>query len=271
MSSDLPTLEQALRRVANRKCLSVDEAEDFTSWARVKLVTDGEAILAKFQGRGTLSTYLTTVALNLLRDYRIAKWGKHRASAAARRHGAVAVRLEALVIRDGFTVGEAIEILRRNEAVTLSSEALAEIAAQLPLRRRPRFENEENAQAPSAERADERVLLREARDAAVRVEAALAEALSTLEPEDRVILKLRVREGLSVADVARTLDLDQKPLYRRVDRLLAHLRREMEERQVCLQDVQSVVGRDGVDLRVDFRVAQEYRGVGPSKTRRGGA
>jgi RNA polymerase sigma factor (sigma-70 family) len=57
-----------------------------------------------------------------------------------------------------------------------------------------------------------------------RDEAVAEAALAALEPEDRTIVELRYREGLSVADVARALGLAQKPLYRRLDRLLAHLR-----------------------------------------------
>lgn len=271
-TDDLAALEQALQRVSSRKCQSVDEAEDFTSWARLKLLTDGEGILEKFQGRGALSTYLTTVALNLLRDYRISKWGKYRSSAAARRLGTVAVRLETLIVRDGFSLGEAIEILRRNEAVRSSPAELAEMAAQLPARRRMRFESDDElSRVPSLERAEDRVLQSEARDAAAKVEAALAEALSTLSDEDRLILKLRVQDGLSVADVARTLHLDQKPLYRRLERLLGRLRREMEARQVRPEDIESVARWEGAEVRVDYQPPREISPFGPSHRKEGGA
>jgi len=49
------------------------------------------------------------------------------------------------------------------------------------------------------------------------------EAINKLSVEDRLIVRLRFWEGLSVADIARGLKLDQKPLYRRLDRLLAEL------------------------------------------------
>ena len=43
-----------------------------------------------------------------------------------------------------------------------------------------------------------------------------------------VILKLRFWEGLTVADIARTLRLDQKSLYPRIQKLMASLRAKLE-------------------------------------------
>ncbi len=60
--------------------------------------------------------------------------------------------------------------------------------------------------------------------------AALEGALGKLDAEDRVILRMRFEDGFTVADVARALDLRQKPLYRRVEGLLRRLRRELEGR-----------------------------------------
>lgn len=265
LSSDLPVIEPSLQRIASRKCLSPDEAEDFTSWARLKLLSERESVVAKFRGRGRLSTYLTTVALNLLRDYRIEKWGKHRSSAAARRLGTAAVRLETLVVRDGFGLGEAIELMRRNEGVRASVEELEEIAAQLPVRSRVRFESDDGVAAlPSTERTDERAFRNEAQETAAKVQAALDGALRTLTPEDRLILKLRVENGFSVADVARTLHLEQKPLYRRLERLLGHLRQEMESREVRREDVDAVVAWEGVEVSVDYRLGREIPPLRPS-------
>lgn len=265
MSSDLPLIEPSLQRIASRKCLSPDEAEDFISWARLKLLSERDSVVAKFRGRGRLSTFLTTVALNLLRDYRIEKWGKHRPSAAARRLGTAAVRLETLTVRDGFGLGEAIELMRRNEGVRASVEELEEIAAQLPVRSRVRFESDDAVAAlPGTERTDERAFRNEAQETAAKVQAALDGALRTLSPEDRLILKLRVEDGFSVADIARTLHLEQKPLYRRLESLLGRLRQEMESREVRREDVDAVVACEGAEVTVDYRLGREIPPLRPS-------
>jgi RNA polymerase sigma factor for flagellar operon FliA len=263
---ELPLIEQSLKRIASRKCCSPDEAEDFASWARLKLLQDGRPILEKFQGRSTLSTYLTTVVLNLFRDYRIAKWGKFRPSAAAKRMGTVAVRLEMLVARDGHSVTEAVEILLRNDGVPGSVESLEAMAAKLPVRTPRRFEREQTLeQVPGRESAEDLALGREVAAAAARVEVALDEALSTLSPEDRLILKLRVHDGFTVADIARSLHLEQKPLYRRLDQLTARLRQEMEARGVRREDVAEVVEWKDVEIRVDYHLEEEIPKSRPSK------
>ena len=67
----------------------------------LKLIDDDYQILRGFRERSSLRTYLSTVVERLFLDYRIRQWGKWRPSAQARRAGALAVRLEALLHRDG--------------------------------------------------------------------------------------------------------------------------------------------------------------------------
>jgi RNA polymerase sigma factor (sigma-70 family) len=56
----------------------------------------------------------------------------------------------------------------------------------------------------------------------------LQQALARLGPEDRVILRLRFEEGLSVPEVARVLHTGSPfRLYRRIDRILAVLRGQL--------------------------------------------
>lgn len=266
LDSELGLCDRLISSVARRRCLSQEEAEDFASWARIRLIEDGQAILERFKGRSSLPTYLTTVTVNLFRDYRIAKWGKHRPSAAAKRMGTVAVRLEILVARDGVPFDEAVEILRHNNGVQESAAELEAMAAKLPVRAPRRFEGEETiAHLPGGERAEDRVLRREAAAAAGRVEVALDEALSALSPEDRLILKLRVHDGFTVADIARSLHLEQKPLYRRLDQLTARLRLEMEARGVRQEDVAEAIEREDVEIRVDYHLEEENPESRPSK------
>lgn len=270
MQKQLPTelqlCDRVVRTVARRRGLSVDEQEDFSSWAWLRLVEDGEAILGRFEGRSSIATYLTTVVHNLFRDYRIAKWGKFRPSATAKRMGTVAVRLEMLVARDGHSVPEAVEILLRNEGVPGSVESLEAMAAKLPVRAPRRFEREQTLeQLPGRESAEDLALGREAAAAAGRVEVALDEALSTLSPEDRLILKLRVHDGFTVADIARSLHLEQKPLYRRLDQLTSRLRLEMEARGVRREDVTEVVEWEDAEIRVDYHLEEEIPKSRPSK------
>jgi RNA polymerase sigma factor for flagellar operon FliA len=262
----LPLVEQVVASIARRKCLSPDEADDYASWVRLRLIEDGGAVLHKFQGRSSLSTYLTTVLHNLLRDYRIAKWGKWRPSAAARRLGVEAVQLETLLVRDGFSFAEAVAILRHNHGVDLSDGELEELAGRLPSRAPRRFEGEE-ALARLAGEADGEDRVRQGERCALarRLEEALDAALAGLAHEDRLILKLHLNDDFSLADVARTLHLEQKPLYRRVERLLAGLRSDLEARGVTDGEVRDLIGTDVTTLRVDYGVGGETTDPGPSK------
>ena len=225
----LERIEDVLTWVSRRFAMSADEAEEFRSWAHLKLIEDDYRVLRAFSGRSSIATYLTTVVQNLGRDYRTSRWGRWRPTAAAERLGLVAVQLEALMDRDGFSLDEASEMLRANHGVRMTRLELAELAARLPQRVRLRFEvSDEVAAATSAAGADRGVeetewarLLEEARRA---LEACLAE----LDVEDRLLLQMHYQSGLTISAIAAALDLRQRPLYGRRDRCHRQLKACLE-------------------------------------------
>jgi len=265
----LEQIEEVLRRVGLRRCLSGDEGEDFTSWARLRLLENDCAILRKFKARSSFRTYLVTVVQNLFRDYRIAKWGKFRPSAQANRLGTTAVRLEILLYRDGIPFDEAAELLRRNHGVEESVGELAGLAGDLPVRIPNRAVGEEVLETVGDPgEVEDRVRDQERTELAAKVTEALDEALETLTPEDRLILRMRFQDGLTVAAISRTLGLEQKPLYRRIGGRLREVRRALEEAGVRAEDVSELSGWDDRTLRVESERAAETGASSPSQGRR---
>jgi len=249
-----PLIEKIATRVGRRHGLSEAETEDFVQDAQVKLVEDGYRRIREFQSRSSFKTYLTTVITRLAKDHCNHLWGKWRASAAAKRMGWEARLLERLLYREGFSFEEAAEKMRRDYHVKSSVEELAELAAELPQRTSRRFEGEEeleNRPVPdtAVERVDRRVVDSEKAEQAQRVEAALQAALAELEAEDCAILKLYFY-GWTLARIARSLGVRQKPLYRRRDRTLVQLRKSMEDLDVRWEDVQRILGWERLDLKI---------------------
>jgi RNA polymerase sigma factor for flagellar operon FliA len=219
------------------------EAEDFSAWVRMKLVEDDYAVLRRFRGDSELKTYLAAVVTRHFISYYRTLRGRWRPSAAAERLGSPAADLELLVLRDGYTVAQAGEKLRTAGRTTLSDAELARLLDRLPSRGPLRPVEEAPAvldATPGASRADERVMAAEAETRRAMVIGALGEALGELKPEEQLIVKLHFAEGLSVADVARALHLEQKPLYRRVDQLRARLRALLESAGLCGDDVRGL-------------------------------
>ncbi len=252
---ELPLIERVIASVCRRNCCFGDEAEDFDATVKLKLIENDYAVLRKFAGRSSLSTFLTTVIMNLFRDYRIAKWGKWRPSAAAKRMGAVAVQLETLVSRDGLVTAEAIEILKTNFGLEEDRDELYRIAEQLPHRTKRRFEGSDVLETLGAsDGVERRVVDGEMGEAARQAEAALDRALADLEAEDRLLLKLRFGEGFTVAQIAARLNLPQRPLYTRYEKSLRSLRARMEKEGVSTGDVRRILDWDRLDLNVEYDV-----------------
>jgi RNA polymerase sigma factor (sigma-70 family) len=225
------------------------DAEDFAGWIRIKLMEDDYAPIRKFRGDAKLRTYLAAVVVRQFHEYWRGRRGRWRPSAAATRLGPPAEDLEVLVYRDGYTLEQAGEKLRTAGRTTLSNTELARLLNQLPARGplRP-LEVSAEAEVDAAEgsfRADERVDAAEAEAQRDRVMGALRSAMTQLEPEEQLIVRMHFADGRSLAEVARTLHLEQKPLYRRVERLRVRLRGYLEDAGVHGGDVHGAIGEQG--------------------------
>lgn len=241
---NLATVRRIAGAIGRRGGLRADEIDDWASWVNLRLIEDDYCIVRKFRGDSSFTTYLTVVVAMLFRDYRAKTWGRWRPSAAAVRRGTVAVRLETLVRRDSVPFAQAAETLRTTGETTLSDRELATILSGLPTRDplRPIDAGPEPLDSLIGSEAPD-VLAAAHEDAQTRWETdgVTAEALSAMALEDQVILRMRFWEGSSIADVARALGMEQKPLYRRVERCLKKLRDLLESRGISAERVKALL------------------------------
>jgi RNA polymerase sigma factor for flagellar operon FliA len=263
----LRTIERIAAFVARRYRLEASQAEEFVQEVRVRLLYDDYAIIRKFEGRSSFSTYLTTVIGRLFAQWRVEQWGKWRPSAEAKRLGEKAVTLERLLTRDGYTMDEAVRVLTTPAGTQYTVSELEAIYLRLPSRNpRPQLVSDESlpdvvsADADGYQRMEAGDRARTARHACQTVD----EIIERLDEEDRLILQLRFWDARRVPDIARTLHLDQKKLYKRLDRLFATLKRELEEAGVSQADVASLLVEGDQEVRLDLVHAGGIPPDGPS-------
>lgn len=220
----LPEIEKMAARVCRGHRLHREDVEDFVGHMRCKILEDDCAVVRKFQGRSSLGHYFAVVTSKAYKDWQNQRWGKWRASAEAVRLGPVAERMEVLA-RDGATFDELCRSLRHNFKVELSEAELAEIWERLPQRTPRRFEGEESLEGLSAPDPgpEARLLGKERRRLKGRLLEALRRARARLPPEDNLIVKLRFESGWTYANIAKHLHLEQRPFYRRVEKILGEL------------------------------------------------
>jgi len=226
----LPSIDRIAAFVARRGHLSADEAEEFKSEVRMRLFEYDYAIIRKFEGRTSFTTYLATVILRLFHQYRVAQWGKWRPSAEARRMGDQAVTLERLLTRDGFSFQEAVNILTIRDRATVTPSELEAIYVRLPVRwPRPLLVSGDGSlEGLAIDCADDRVQERDRIRNARSVAAVMDMVIKEMSAEDQLVLRMRFWQAMKVPDIARSLQIDQKRLYKRLDRLFFVLRRALE-------------------------------------------
>ena len=221
LSAHLATVNAAVAFVSRRKMLSPDEREELRSCVYLKLLENDCAVLRQFRGDSQLRTFLFVVVDRVLIDLRNAKWGKWRPSAAARRLGDAAVRLEELVGRDGLTRDEAEAVMRRDNEWPLDP-ALQRRLDQLPARPSRRFVDMDQVEGLCDACADpEARLIAAASDSRRQT---LRRVIADLDPTDRTLLRLRFNERLPVCRIAGQAGMTTTAAYRRFDSIYRRLR-----------------------------------------------
>lgn len=249
----LERIKRTALYVARRAHLNADETDEFVQNVCVRLFENDYAIIRKFEGRSAFTTYLTTVILHLYHQCLVEEKGKWRPSAEAKRLGDTAVVFERLLTRDGFTVSEAVQVLTVRAGAQCTVAELEAIYLRLPLRtgRPVLVSGEVSPDAVSVEPdAEDRLEAEERERSARRATAAIDEAVNGMAAEDRLILQLRFWRSRKVPDIARMLNIDQKKLYKRLDKLLAVLRRALESAGISREDVDKLLGRGDHEIHL---------------------
>ncbi|HYI11805.1 MAG TPA: sigma-70 family RNA polymerase sigma factor [Thermoanaerobaculia bacterium] len=255
LTANLPVVERAVAFAARRYRLDPADAEEFAAVVKLRLVDNDYAILRAYEERSSFSTYISIVVQRMALDFRIHAWGKWHSSAEAKRLGPLALELEKLLHRDGRTIEDSEKILatRYPEATRQSLVSLAaRLPERAPKRRDVALEEAESVAVTRPAEVEEPVFADERRRTSERVSSIMAAVMSRLPEDQRLILQLRFEGGMTVAQIARSLGVDQKLTYRQIERNMRDFRRELERFGIASGDVADLIGRDEVLLHFDL-------------------
>lgn len=261
------TVTDAVRFVGARNHLSRDMIDELKSRVLLHLTQHDYSVLRRWRQEGSLLTYLVTVVTRVFLDYRNQEWGKVKPPALARRLGPTALMLWRLTHRKRLTFDEAVTTLHAEHGVSATRDELWRIFVQLPVAAGRYFVDLSELEHCEQDGADAEALVRasERREVAARVERALADALERLDVEGRLILKLFFHDGLSRAEIARSLHLDQQRVYPRFLALIARLRAALVARGVTPDDIRQMIAiPDAEDRPPVIEPSCKTHGRGPS-------
>ena len=247
LEQNLPLIERIVDSVCRHRGV-FDEAEDVRQEVLLRLAADDCAALRRLREESSIRTFVYTATTNLILDTIRAHKGRWRPSAVARGLGATAMTLEQLLCRDGWDYEQAAGKLIA-EGVPESRAELDAIRARLPDRPARRFVGEEAiADYGVRDGVEERVEEREREAVHARFQRAWERCSGNLASEDRFILKRLFLSGRTVAQVAAELGVEQRPLYRRRDRILDRLRTELAAEGLEWGEVRRLTGWKELDL-----------------------
>lgn len=235
----LSLIERIATSFARLRRLRSQEVEDFVAWVKLKLVEDDYRRIRAYRGSCPPKAFLAVVIGRLGKDFLDMMWQRWRPCAEAQRSGPVAVLLDQLTSREGYTFDQACEELRIRHGVTTSRDDLEAYYRAFPHRTPRRTVGEENlAATPNRELSPEAAAMaREDEYRRSEIRSFLMEGIRWLPPDERIFLRLYLGEGLSIADIARVQKLDQKSLYRRRDKIFLFLREYLRDRGVGKDEI----------------------------------
>ncbi|MBI5191193.1 MAG: sigma-70 family RNA polymerase sigma factor [Nitrospirae bacterium] len=228
------------------------------------LAADDFRVIREYKGRASIKGYLNVVIANKVVDIYRSREGRSRASEEARKYGEAGIRLYALVFTDGLPVEEAHAIIVREKLFSGDVETLRDMADRIGARR-THAHREVSLDAPAPGPEDDGgggqggYYMRVLSDESGRINAAdgtpgpegeyldkekehikaeaLAEAVRSLDPEERLMVKLRYVDGKDVREVARAIGSTEKNTYRKLSNMLEKCRKALSRKGVKAEDL----------------------------------
>lgn len=265
-AENLGLIDRIASFVCRRNRLQPADADDFRSHVREKLFEDDYAILRKFEGRSSLSTYLMTVIPRMFFQYRVQMWGKWRPSAEAKRLGETAILLERMLTRDGCSLQEAVQELTLSEKPHCTRAELEAMYLRLPKRQpRPVLVSEAaSGDVPASASADDDLMRSEREQKARDVAAVVDLVIGECAPEEQVILQMRFWHARKVPEIAQMLHVDQKKLYKQIDRLLARIRTALQQNGIARDAIGDLIQHGDHNFTIAATAGWEERPTSPS-------
>lgn len=242
----LTQIDAVIRAVCIRHSIYGSEAEEFASTIRLKLIEDDYKKIRDFKGKSSLKTYLYAVISRLFIDELRSRKGRWRPSADAKRLGPVAGKLEELICRDNNTFDEACyTLLSIPSFSSYSRDELYEIYLKLPKK-----ENRHLAEADpeclsvlsSTDPHPDEVLHNKRMDSIERsIEGLIRIILPSLNEEDRLILKMRFDNDLSIAMITEVIGQKRGYVEKRINQILAGFKEGILSSGININDAMEVI------------------------------
>jgi len=233
-----------LLQVVHRFEYEEDRAEECFLFVCEQLSANGCRRLRRFQpaGPASFSTWLRLVTRNLCLDWRRRENGRLRAFRSVSRLGALDRRVADCIYERGMSLRETLLALQTfhpslteeqlSESLRRVRESLDSRQLWLLGRRRKKLQSLERDSASSNERFEAQIAdpdpSPEGLAEIAERRSALTRALARLDSEERLLVRLRYEEGLTLDQVSQLAGLgNPQRADRRIREVLARLRREL--------------------------------------------
>jgi RNA polymerase sigma factor (sigma-70 family) len=250
LENNLSLIDIIIRKITIKYNLQQTEFDDFKSTVYDRLVDNDYKILRNYKGSRIARSYLIMVIRNIFIDHYRKKSGvRVRSSTIAEQLGEPAITLERLLKYKGYTLDQAYEMFQTSYSnlrkTAPTRDSLEKIVTQLKIKPKVKLvlldDYDSYNQLTVTETPGDVMVQQELLRNKKRVIEMIAHIRNKLNPEDKLIIKFRFVDDLSLSEIARRLKTTRYNAAMHLERILSSLKNELIKQGIKKEEMKELI------------------------------
>ena len=240
----LPVIDAAIKVACRRHEILDDQAEEFASHTKLKLIENDYHLIRSFQGKSSFRTYLFTVINRIFIDWLRMMKGRWRPSEYAKRLGQMGIKLEELMARKKLSYQEACYAIKINHGVNIDSREFRKLADKISkqLSTNPRqvdipLEKINNSESTLKDP----VIDKNSQEIREKIVSIIKDVSESLEANDKLILKMHFHDNLGISVISRILKQKRHGVDARLKFILVGFKEKILANGININDARDAI------------------------------
>ena len=244
LEKHLSVIDKAIMAACRRHDVLEDQAEEFASHTKLKLIENDYQLIRSFQGKSSFQTYLFTVINRIFIDWLRMIKGRWRPSEYAKRLGSMGIKLEELMARKKLSYQEACYAIKINHGVSLDSSEYRKLADKIS---KQLLSNPKQVDIPleeikvSKSSLKDPVIDKNSQAIREKIASIIKDVRESLDANDKLILKMHFHDNLGISAISRILKLKRHGVDARLKFILVGFKEKIIANGININDARDAI------------------------------
>lgn len=244
--SNLTVTNKIIEKYCRMHNVRGNEVDDCRSYVYEKLIDNDYKKIREFKGNSSYKTFITVVITRILIDRKRLSSRKWKPSKKAIEIGKEAVILEELVYCKDCSFEEAYNILTTNHNIPIDRDKAYEIVTQLQGRnirrkRHKKVEIDENGYGIHSISPEEAAIDEENLKIKEQLYIIIKEMHESLSNEERLLLKMRFEDDISISKIARILKMNRSDVDKKLKAIIRRFKDKILTKGISIDSIRDIL------------------------------